>query len=166
MALSVAEQEVIAKRTEDLRAAMLDKFFKAFGDAGVKFDAEGIQRQIVADLTQERRKLALQMLGFDTRWSSIEIDHDRKSVAHEFLQEHVGEAVKKWVDECLRPAIEERGRQKLNNAEVTNSVVRDFDRQFHYAAEKHMRHLAEKEGKAFAEALVAQFKEGMKLSQE
>ncbi len=152
MALSAAEQEVVSARIAKLRDNLVEQFFTAFGNAGVKFDAEGIQRQIVDD----------------DRWGKLEIDHTngRKTVAGDFIDQNVGPAVKKWVDECLRPAIEARGRDKLNNAAVMNAVVKDFDSQFMYAARKQMQHLAEQAGEEFANALANQIKAGMKLAQD
>ena len=168
MALSAAEQEAIAARVTKLRDGLIEQFFTAFGNASVKFDAEGIQRQIVDELTKERRNLALKMLGFNDRWGKLEVDHTngRKTVASDFIDQNVGPAVKKWVDECLRPAIEARGRDKLNNASVMNAVTKDFDRQFMYAAHRQMERLAEQAGKEFADALADQIKAGMKLAQE
>lgn len=168
MALSTTEQEAIAARVTELRDSLIEQFFTAFGNAGVKFDAEGIQRQIVDELTKERRDLALKMLGFDERWGTIEIDHTngRKSVASDFIEQNVGPAVKKWVDECLRPAIEARGRDKLNNAAVMKAVTKEFDSQFMYAARRQMGHLAAQAGEEFANALANQIKAGMKLSQD
>lgn len=168
MALSTTEQEAIAKRVTKLRNDLVEQFFTAFGNAGVKFDAEGIQRQIVYDLTKERRDLALKMLGFDDRWGKLEINHTngRKTVASDFIDQNVGPAVKKWVDECLRPAIEARGRDKLNNAAVMKAVMKDFDSRFMYAARKQMEHLAAQAGEEFANALADQIKAGMKLAQD
>ena len=168
MALSAAEQEVIAARVTKLRDGLIEQFFTAFGNAGVKFDAEGVQRQIVDELTKERRNLALKMLGFNDRWGKLEIDRDngRKTVASEFIARNVGPAVEKWVDECLRPAIEARGRDKLNNAAVMKAVAKEFDSQFMYAARKQMQHLAEQAGEEFANALADQIKAGMKLAQD
>ena len=138
MALSAAEQEVVSARIAKLRDNLVEQFFTAFGNAGVKFDAEGIQREIIAELTKERRTLALKMLGFDDRWGKLEVDHcnSRTSVASEFVKANVGPAVQKWTEECLRPAIEARGRDKLNNAAAMKAVTKDFDRQFMYAARK------------------------------
>lgn len=168
MALSAAEQEAIAARVTELRDGLIERFFTAFGNASVKFDAEGIQRQIVDELTKERRNLAFKMLGFDDRWGKLEIDrtNGRKTVASDFIDQNVGPAVKKWVDECLRPAIEARGRDKLNNAAVMNAVTKDFDRHFMYAARKQMEYLAAQAGEEFANALADQIKAGMKLAQE
>ena len=168
MALSVAEQEAIAARVTKLRGDLVEQFFTAFGNAGVKFDAEGIQRQIVNDLTKERRNLALKMLGFDDRWGKIEIDHSngRKSVASDFIDRNVGPAVQKWVDECLRPMLEERGRAKLHDAAVMKAVMKDFNNQFMYAARQQMERLAAQAGKEFADALANQIKAGMKLAQD
>ena len=168
MALSAAEQKAIAARVTKLRDGLIEQFFTAFGNASVKFDAEGIQRQIVDELTKERRNLALKMLGFNDRWGKLEVDHTngRKTVASDFIDQNVGPAVEKWVDECLRPAIEARGRDKLNNASVMNAVTKDFDRQFMYAAHRQMEHLAEQAGKEFADALADRIKAGMKLAQE
>ena len=168
MALSATEQEAIAARVTKLRGDLVERFFTAFGNAGVKFDAEGIQRQIVNDLTKERRNLALKMLGFDDRWGEIEIDHanGRKTVASDFIDQNVGPAVKKWTDECLRPAIEARGRDKLNSPAVMKAIMKDFDSQFMHAAYEQMEHLAEQAGKEFANALADQIKAGMKLAQE
>ena len=168
MALSAAEQEAIAARVTKLRDGLIEQFFTAFGNASVKFDAEGIQRQIVDELTKERRNLALKMLGFNDRWGKLEVDHTngRETVASDFIDQNVGPAVKKWVDECLRPAIEARGRDKLNNAAVMNAVTKDFDRQFMYAAHRQMERLAEQAGKEFADALADRIKAGMKLAQE
>ena len=168
MALSATEQEAIAARVTKLRGDLVEQFFTAFGNAGVKFDAEGIQRQIVNDLTKERRNLALKMLGFDDRWGKIEIDHSngRKSVASDFIDRNVGPAVQKWVDECLRPMLEERGRAKLHDAAVMKAVMKDFDDQFMYAARQQMEHLAAQAGKEFADALANQIKAGMKLAQD
>lgn len=168
MALSVAEQEAVAARVTKLRDSLVEQFFTAFGNAGVKFDAEGIQRQIVGELTKERRNLALKMLGFDDRWGKIEIDHtnDRKTVAGDFINQNVGPAVQKWVDECLRPAIEARGRGKLNDPAVMRAVTKDFDDIFFRAARRQMEHLAAQAGEEFANALADQIKAGMKLAQE
>ena len=168
MALSVTEQEAVAARVTKLRDRLVEQFFVAFGNAGVKFDAEGIQRQIIDELTKERRNLALKMLGFEDRWGKIEVDHTngRKTVAGEFINQNVGPAVEKWVDECLRPAIEARGRDKLNDAAVMNAVTKDFDQQFMYAAREQMELLASEAGKEFANALADQIKAGMKLAQE
>ena len=168
MALSAAEQEVVSARIAKLRDNLIEQFFTAFGNAGVKFDAEGIQREIIAELTKERRTLALKMLGFDDRWGKIEIDHanGRKSVASDFINQNVGPAVKKWADECLRPALEERGRAKLHDAAVMKAVMKDFDHQFQYAARQQMEHLAAEAGKEFAIALANQIKAGMRLSTE
>ena len=168
MALSAAEQEAVATRVTKLRDDLIEQFFTAFGNAGVKFDAEGLQRQIVNDLTKERRNLALKMLGFDDRWGKIEIDHanGRRTVAGDFINQNVGPAVQKWVDECLRPAIEARSRAKLSNAAVMKAVMKDFDNQFMYAARQQMEHLAAQAGKEFADALANQIKAGMKLAQE
>ena len=168
MALSAAEQEAIAARATKLRDSLVERFFIAFGNAGVKFDAEGIQRQIVDELTKERRNLALKMLGFDDRWGKLEIDHTngRKTVAGDFIAQNVGPAVKKWVDECLRPAVEARGRDKLNNAAVINAVTKEFDSRFMYAARRQMEYLAAQAGEEFANALADQIKAGMKLAQE
>ena len=168
MTLSVTEQEAVAARVTKFRDGLVEQFFVAFGNAGVKFDAEGIQRQIIDELTKERRNLALKMLGFDDRWGKIEVDHNngRRTVASEFINQNVGPAVEKWVDECLRPAIEARGRDKLNNAAVMNAVTKDFDQQFMYAAREQMELLASEAGKEFANALAAQIKAGTKLAQE
>lgn len=168
MALSAAEQEAIAARVTKLRDSLVEQFFTAFGNAGVKFDAEGIQRQIVDELTKERRNLALKMLGFDDRWGKLEVDHcnSRTSVASEFIESQVGPAVERWTDECLRPAIEARGRDKLNNAAVMKAVTKDFDSQFMYAAHQQMKRLAAQAGKEFADALANQIKAGMKLAQD
>ena len=168
MALSATEQEAVAARVTKLRDSLVEQFFTAFGNAGMKFDAEGIQRQIVGELTKERRNLALKMLGFDDRWGKIEIDHanGRETVASDFIDQNVGPAVKKWVDECLRPAIEARGRDKLNNAAVINAVTKEFDRRFMYAARRQMEHLAAQAGEEFANALADQIKAGMKLAQD
>ena len=168
MALSAAEQEAIAARVTKLRDGLIEQFFTAFGNASVKFDAEGIQRQIVDELTKERRNLALKMLGFNDRWGKLEVDriNGRETVASDFIDQNVGPAVQKWVDECLRPAIEARGRDKLNNAAVMNAVTKDFDRQFMYAAHRQMERLAEQAGKEFADALADRIKAGMKLAQE
>lgn len=168
MALSAIEQEVIAARVTKLRGDLVEQFFTAFDNASVKFDAEGIQRQIVNDLTKERRNLALKMMGFDDRWGNLEIDRSngRKSVASDFINQNVGPAVQKWVDECLRPTIEARGRDKLNNAAVMKAIMKDFDSQFMCAAREQMEHLAEQAGKEFANALADQIKAGMKLAQD
>lgn len=168
MALSTTEQEVVTARITKLRDGLVEQFFKAFGDAGVKFDAESIQREIVSELTKERRTLALKMLGFDDSWGKLEVDHcnNRASVASEFVKSNVGPAIQKWTDECLRPAIEARGRDKLNNAAVMNAIMKDFDQQFMYAARKQMEHLAAEAGKEFADALANQIKAGMKLAQD
>lgn len=168
MALSATEQEAIAARVTKLRDDLVEQFFTAFGNAGVKFDAEGIQRQIVNDLTKERRNLALKMLGFDDRWGKIEIDHTngRKTVASDFIEQNVGPAVKKWADECLRPAIEARGRDKLNSPAVMKAIMKDFDNEFMYAAHKQMEQLAAQAGEEFANALADQIKAGMKLAQD
>ena len=168
MALSVAEQEAVAARVTKLRDSLVEQFFTAFGNAGVKFDAESIQREIISELTKERRTLALKMLGFDDRWGKLEVDHcnNRASVASEFVKANVGPAIQKWTDECLRPAIEARGRDKLNNAAVMNAVMKDFDSQFMYAARNQMDRLASEAGEQFANALAAQIKAGIKLAQE
>ena len=168
MALSTTEQEVVAARITKLRDDLVEQFFTAFGNAGVKFDAEGIQRQIVDDLTKERRNLALKMLGFNDRWGKLEIDHanGRETVASNFIDQNVGPAVKKWVDECLRPAIEARGRDKLNNAAVMKAVMKDFDSDFMDAARRQMERLAAQAGEEFANALADQIKAGMKLAQD
>ena len=167
MALSAADQEVIAARVTKLRDGLIEQFFTAFGNASVKFDAEGIQRQIVDELTKERRNLALKMLGFDDRWGKLEIDHTngRKTVAGDFIDQNVGPAVKKWVDECLRPAIEARGRDKLNSPAVMKAIMKDFDREFMYAARRQMERFAAQAGEEFANALADQIKAGMKLAQ-
>lgn len=168
MALSVTEQEAVTARVTKLRDGLVEQFFVAFGNAGVKFDAEGIQRQIIDELTKERRNLALKMLGFNDRWGKLEVDrcNSRTSVASEFIESQVGPAVERWADECLRPAIEARGRDKLNNAAVMKAVTKDFDQQFMYAARNQMEHLAAEAGKEFANALAAQIKAGIKLAQE
>lgn len=168
MALSATEQETIAARVTKLRNGLIEQFFTAFGRAGVKLDAEGIQRQIIDELTRERRNLALKMLGFSDRWGELEIDslNGRKTVASEFIAQNVGPAVEKWVDECLRPAIEARGRDKLNNAAVMNAVMKAFNHQFMYAARIQMERLAQQAGEEFADALVNQIKAGMKLEQD
>ena len=168
MALSAAEQEAIAARVTKLRDGLVEQFFTAFGNASVKFDAEGIQRQIVDELTKERRNLALKMLGFSDRWGKLEIDrtNGRKTIADDFIAQNVGPAVKKWVDECLRPAIEARGRDKLNSPAVMKAIMKDFDREFMYAARNQMEHLAAQAGKEFANALADQIKAGMKLAQD
>ena len=168
MALSAAEQEAIAARVTELRDGLIEQFFTAFGNAGVKFDAEGIQREIIAELTKERRTLALKMLGFTDRWGKLEVDrgNNRASVASEFVEANVGPAVEKWTEECLRPAIEARGRDKLNNAAVMKAVMKDFDSQFMYAAHRQMEYLAAQAGEEFANALADQIKAGMKLAQE
>ena len=168
MALSAAEQEAIAARATKLRDNLVEQFFIAFGNAGVKFDAEGIQRQIVDELTKERRNLALKMLGFDDRWGKLEVDrcNSRTSVASEFIKSQVGPAVERWADECLRPMLEERGRAKLHDAAVMKAVMKDFDNQFMYAARQQMEHLAAQAGKEFADALANQIKAGMKLAQD
>ena len=168
MALSTTEQEAIAARVTKLRDGLVEQFFKAFGDAGVTFDAESIQREIISELTKERRTLALKMLGFDDRWGKLEVDHcnGRASVASEFVRTNVGPAVQKWVDECLRPAIEDRGRDKLNNAAVMKAVMKDFDHYFMHAAREQMVYLASEAGEEFANALAAQIKAGIKLAQE
>lgn len=168
MALSAAEQEVVSARIAKLRNNLVEQFFTAFGNAGVKFDAEGIQREIIAELTKERRTLALKMLGFDDRWGKLDVDrcNGRTSVASEFVEANVGPAVQKWTEECLRPAIEARGRDKLNNAAVMNAITKDFDRQFMYAARKQMERLAEQAGKEFATELANQIKANTKLAQE
>ena len=168
MALSAAEQEVVSARIAKLRDNLIEQFFTAFGNAGVKFDAEGIQREIIAELTKERRTLALKMLGFDDRWGKLEVDrgNSRTSVASEFVKANVGPAVQKWTEECLRPAIEARGRDKLNNAAVMNAITKGFDQQFMYAARKQMEHLAAEAGKEFATTLANQIKANAKLTQE
>ena len=168
MALSVTEQEAVAARVTKLRDGLVEQFFVAFGNAGVKFDAEGIQRQIIDELTKERRNLALKMLGFNDRWGKLEVDHcnSRTSVASEFIKSQVGPAVERWADECLRPMLEERGRAKLHDAAVMKAVMKDFDNQFMYAARQQMEHLAAQAGKEFADALANQIKAGMKLAQE
>ncbi len=168
MALSATEQEVIAARVTKLRDGLVEQFFTAFGNAGVKFDAEGIQRQIIDELTKERRNLALKMLGFTDRWGKIEIDHSngRKSVASDFIDQNVGPAVQKWVDECLRPAIEARNRDKLNSPAVVKAIMKDFDSEFMYAARRQMEQLAAQAGEEFANALADQIKAGMKLAQD
>ena len=168
MALSAAEQEVVSARIAKLRNNLVEQFFTAFGNAGVKFDAEGIQRQIVDELTKERRNLALKMLGFDDRWGKLEVDHcnSRTSVASEFIKSQVGPAVERWADECLRPMLEERGRAKLHDAAVMKAIMKDFDNQFMYAARRQMEHLAAQAGKEFADALANQIKAGMKLAQD
>ena len=168
MALSVTEQEAVAARVTKLRDGLVEQFFVAFGNAGVKFDAEGIQRQIIDELTKERRNLALKMLGFEDRWGKLDVDHcnSRTSVASEFIKSQVGPAVERWADECLRPMLEERGRAKLHDAAVMKAVMKDFDNQFMYAARQQMEHLAAQAGKEFADALANQIKAGMKLAQE
>ena len=168
MALSAAEQEVVSARIAKLRDNLVEQFFTAFGNAGVKFDAEGIQREIIAELTKERRTLALKMLGFDDRWGKLEVDrcNSRTSVASEFIKSQVGPAVERWADECLRPALEERGRAKLHDAAMMKTVMKDFDNQFMYAARQQMEHLAAQAGKEFADALANQIKAGMKLAQD
>ena len=168
MALSAAEQEAIAARVTELRDGLIERFFTAFGNAGVKFDAEGIQREIIAELTKERRTLALKMLGFDDHWGKLEVDrcNSRTSVASEFIKSQVGPAVERWADECLRPMLEERGRAKLHDAAVMKAIMKDFDRQFQYAARKQMEHLAAQAGEEFVNALADQIKAGMKLAQE
>ena len=168
MALSATEQEAIAARVTKLRGDLVEQFFTAFGNAGVKFDAEGIQRQIVNDLTKERRNLALKMLGFDDRWGNLEVDRNngRKTVARDFIDQNVGPAVKKWVDECLRPAIEARSRDKLNSPAVMKAIMKDFDNEFMYAARRQMEQLAAQSGEEFANALADQIKAGMKLAQD
>ena len=168
MALSVTEQETVAARVTKLRDGLIEQFFVAFGNAGVKFDAEGIQRQIIDELTKERRNLALKMLGFSDHWGKLEVDHcnSRVSVASEFVKANVGPAIQKWTDECLRPAIEARGRDKLNNEAVMKAVMKDFDSQFMYAARKQMDRLASEAGEQFANALAAPIKAGIKLAQE
>ena len=168
MALSAAEQEAIAARATKLRDSLVEQFFIAFGNAGVKFDAESIQREIISELTKERRTLALKMLGFDDRWGKLEVDrcNGRTSVASEFIKSQVGPAVERWVDECLRPMLEERGRAKLHDAAVMKAVMRDFDSQFMYAARQQMDHLAAQAGEEFANELADQIKAGMKLAQD
>ena len=168
MALSAAEQEVVSARIAKLRDNLVEQFFTAFGNAGVKFDAEGIQREIIAELTKERRTLALKMLGFIDRWGKLEVDscNGRASVASEFIKSQVGPAVERWADECLRPMLEERGRAKLHDAAVMKAVMKDFDDQFMYAARQQMEHLAAQAGKEFADALANQIKAGMKLAQD
>lgn len=168
MALSAAEQEVVSARIAKLRNNLVEQFFTAFGNASVKFDAEGIQREIIAELTKERRTLALKMLGFDDRWGKLEVDHcnSRTSVASEFIKSQVGPAAERWADECLRPMLEERGRAKLHDAAVMKAVMKDFDNQFMYAARQQMERLAAQAGKEFADALANQIKAGMKLAQD
>lgn len=168
MALSAAEQEVVSARIAKLRDNLVEQFFIAFGNAGVKFDAEGIQREIIAELTKERRTLALKMLGFDDRWGKLDVDrgNNRASVASEFVKANVAPAVERWADECLRPMLEERGRAKLHDAAVMKAVMKDFDNQFMCAARQQMGHLAAQAGKEFADALANQIKAGMKLAQD
>ena len=168
MALSAAEQEVVSERVIKMRDGLVEQFFVAFSNAGAKFDAEGIQREIISELTRERRTLALKMLGFDDRWGKLEVDHcnSRTSVASEFIKSQVGPAVERWADECLRPMLEERGRAKLHDAAVMKAVMKDFDSQFMYAAHKQMEHLAAQAGEEFANALADQIKAGMKLAQD
>ena len=168
MALSTTEQEIVTARITKLRDGLVEQFFKAFESAGVKFDAENIQREIIAELTKERRTLALKMIGFEDRWGTLEVDHcnSRVSVASEFIKANVGPAVQRWTDECLRPEIEARGRNKLNNATVMKAVTQDFDHQFMYAARRQMERLAVEAGEEFANTLAARIKAGIKLAQE
>ena len=168
MALSAAEQEVVSERVIKMRDDLVEQFFVAFGNAGAKFDAEGIQREIISELTRERRALALKMLGFDDRCGKLEVDHcnGRTSVASEFIKSQVGPAVKRWADECLRPMLEERGRAKLHDAAVMKAIMKDFDHRFQYAARQQMEHLAAEAGEEFATALANQIKAGMRLSTE
>ena len=167
MALSAAEQEVVSERVIKMRDDLVEQFFVAFGNAGAKFDAEGIQREIISELTRERRTLALKMLGFDDRGGKLEVDRNsRTSVVSESIKSQVGPAVKRWADECLRPMLEERGRAKLHDAAVMKAVMKDFDHHFQYAAHQQMKHLAAEAGEEFATALVDQIKAGMRLSTE
>ena len=168
MALSAAEQEVVSERVIKMRDDLVEQFFVAFGNAGAKFDAEGIQREIISELTRERRTLALKMLGFDDRWGKLEVDHcnSRTSVASEFIKSQVGPAVKRWADECLRPMLEARGRAKLHDAAVMKAAMKDFDHHFQYAARQQMEHLAAEAGEEFATALANQIKAGMRLPTE
>ena len=167
MALSAAEQEVVSERVIKMRDGLVEQFFVAFGNAGAKFDAEGIQREIISELTRERRTLALKMLGFDDRLGKLEVDRNsRTSVASESIKSQVGPAVKRWADECLRPMLEERGRAKLHDAAVMKAVMKDFDHHFQYAAHQQMKYLAAEAGEEFATALADQIKAGMRLSTE
>ena len=168
MALSATEQEAIAARVTKLRDDLIEQFFTAFGNAGVKFDAEGIQRQIINDLTKERRNLALKMLGFSDHWGKLEVDrfNSRTSVASEFIKSQVGPAVERWADECLRPVLEERGRAKLNSPAVMKALMKDFDSEFMCAARRQMEDLAAEAGKEFAIAVANQIEAGMRLSTE
>jgi hypothetical protein len=168
MALSAAEQEVVTARITKLRDSLVEQFFTAFGNAGVKFDAESIQKQIIDELTKERRNLALKMLGFQDSWGKIEVDrtNNRESIVSDFIQQNVGPAVQQWVDECLRPAIEARKKEKLHNAAVMAAVMKEFDNQFTYAARRHVEQLAAKAGQEFAKTLVDQMTAGTKLATE
>lgn len=168
MALSATEQEAVAARMTKIRDDLIEHFFTAFGTAGVKFDAESIQQQIVAELTKERRNLALKMMGFSDSWGSLEVDraNGRKTAASDFLERNAKAAVDKWIAECLLPTIEARSRGKLNNPAVMRAVMKDFDDIFFRAAERRMHDLAVEAGENFAHALVDQMKASMKLAQD
>ena len=162
---SVSEE--LTARIEKAKETLHNDFFDAFAKAQIGVDPEKLRKEIVEDLTSQRRELALKLIGFTDHWGKMQVDSNRgDSMISKFISQQVEKAVKQWMDENFRAAVEEKAKQRLANKTVINTLVREFDEVFERELRRKVRHLAERSAAKFVTDLERQIRDTFSFSDE
>lgn len=158
----------LQERLLEARESMHERFFAAFERANEAFTPDSLATEISTMLTRERREIVLKLLGFDTRWGKLEVDHcngrDKDSIVGRYLRGQAEPIVAAWMEKELRPIFEAKARERLANAEVRKAVERDFVERFTYCLRENISREAERLAKEHAAAFSAQVAQTMSMA--
>lgn len=155
-------------RLLEARESMHERFLDAFEKANEAFTPDSLATEISAMLTRERREIVLKLLGFDTRWGNLEVDHcngrDKDSIIGRYLRNQAESVVTAWMEKEIRPIFEAKARERLANAEVRKAVEKEFVERFTYCLRESISREAERLAEEHAAAFSAQVSQTMSMA--
>lgn len=167
-AISISEE--LSARLQGERSKLHEAFFTSFQRANVKLDPEALTKEIISQLTKERREIVLKLLGFDERYcGKLEVNacnsRDKDSIVGQFLRKEAAAAVQKWLETEMLGALDKHIAGKFSDPKVMKAAQQYFDSQFDWKLRAAMEAQAGYVANELAQGFAAQVKETMKLSE-
>jgi len=152
-------------RIRATRKIMHDKFAQAVDITADQFDPEVLSKQAYNILTKEREQVIFKLLGFDSRWGKVEVDHcnGRDSIMTEQLKRLAGPVIDDWIAKEIAPALEKAARLHFTEQKVLQAIQSEFINSFNYRLREMVRAHAEKAASEYAAKLAAEFTEAVSM---
>lgn len=112
-------------------------------------DEASIQGSVIKELETQKKKIVLQLLGFNDKWGKYEVDHCNgragESSAGDYLKRVSAPAIDKFLASVEMPELTQTERKSLQ---------RSYRHHLYHEVEQHLRHQATRDARELSEKLI------------